>query len=446
MVVGDIEDTEGMTWRQKWLLGVSSLALMTPSMGINAGYFLVTPQTGVPVTLSWTLAGVAASSVVLAGMTPLVLRKALKNRRRGVAALATLGLVPLMVFNLANAIGAASIMKDASRGVRGAAIQVSSSLDADIVRLEDRRRPLAKVADGKTPAMVEAALSGYRADARWRSSGNCETRITTSAAWCQEYRQHEAVLGAARAIEKIDAELGRLSKQRRQGTTSTVATGTTDPASRAIVGLLKPLWELGEQTVATAWSLLAAIAVEVMAFIGPIMVATLIEPNAPRAPKAPGGPDGGRPREEDAEPQADAPAVEELQPHRSRPALTVVAEIPEQAPPGPVEQSVAQGVASVAKRPIIPPKQAIEVSSAESVIRDFMADRIETGVRGVTLQSGDFREALKRWCEANDRELPNPTVMGNAVTALGIKKQKHGGRVHYIGLKVKPGGLRLVSK
>lgn len=439
-------DDVGLTWPQKWLLGVSSIALMTPSMGINASYFLVTPETGLPVTLAWTLAAASIGSVTLAGMTPLAARKAIRNRRWGAAGIMTLAVIPLVAFNLLNAVGAASTLKDATAGSRGMAIQVSSSIDAEVSRLEDRRKAPAALAAGRTPVMVEGELQALRADLRWGRSKQCsDVSLRDSRDFCTEYGRLTAVLGAAQAVEKLDAELDALSKQRRQGTTTAVATGTTDPASAAIVRLLAPVWALGERSVATSWALLVAIAVEVLAFVGPTIVSVLMEPQAPRGPKpAPGGPKGGK-REDDqipAQPAGDPPG------YYLRPPLQVVKA---EAPPAPKAEilaspmPVAHGVAIAERRPIAQPKQAMEVSRDESVVRDFMDERVDTGVRGALLQSGDFRSALKKWCQANGRDLPTPNRMWDQLDALGVKKQSRSGRIHYQGVRMKAGGLKLVK-
>src|SRR5690606_13298116 len=125
----------------------------------------------------------------------------------------------------------------------GAAIQVSSSIDADVSRLEAKRAAPATLAAGRTPAMVEGELRAQRSDLRWNRSRQCtDVSLRDSGDFCTEYGRLTAVLGAARTVEALDRELSDLSKQRRQGVTGAVATGTTDPASAAIVRLLKPIW------------------------------------------------------------------------------------------------------------------------------------------------------------------------------------------------------------
>jgi hypothetical protein len=112
----------------------------------------------------------------------------------------------------------------------------------------------------------------------------------------------------------------------------------------------------------------------------------------------------------------------------------------------PLEVPYDQGAVGVVETKIVTPKQAPKVPSVASAVRDFMASRIDTGIKGVSIQAGDFRKALKDWCDQTSRELPSKNACWDQLHAAGIRKGTRGNRVVYLGLRLRPqAGLRVVK-
>ena len=437
------DSNHGLTRGQKLLFGVSAVALMAPSMTINGAYFWTAPATGLGTVLTTALTGGAIGSVLMAGYLPLAAKNAIKDKAIAAGVVLWLMTAPLVAFNMTNAIGAAASLKDGVVGTRGAAIEVASSLGSELARMEARRAPLAIIAAGRSPAVVEGELQTHRSDLRWNRSRQCtDITLPESKTFCADWGRLNSALGAAKDVQRIDADIDQLTRQKRASTNGATATQATDPQSAAIVRLLSPFVGIAEMAVATAWALLAALAFELMAFMGPFMLSYMIRPR-PLAPP----PEGSKRRADDPPvdfiPTADVAPGEPLG-HYLRPPLTVVSETPpETESPKAAEPG---GVGAVKGRKVTK-KQPLKVASVEGVVADFLEDRVDTDIKGALLKAGHFSNALKDWCRVNDREVPTGPAIWNQLRALGIEKVDKSNRIYYKGLRLRAAsGLRLVKK
>lgn len=309
-----------------------SILCMGPSIAINCTHALP----------SIPNAAASAGFVLLAGCSPFVLRHAMRRREPSLVIIALLAFIICGGFNLANALGSAADQRAEKTGSRAGTAEKVRLLKEALAQLEAKRAPLV-AAQGPLSRKVDA-LDKDAAAAR--------------------------------------AELGSLAG-------AGAGEGAADPQAANIASVLAVAGvDVPVTAIATGLNVWFALGLEVLASLGPIVFATLLD-GAAGQPVRPATADG------QPEPASETPAT---------------------------RQPRARGKVKKAMDPVEAFLKACTIGK----------DDAETTAADVYL-------AWLTWTATNAAPVLSPTALGRKLSEMGYQRTKRGGIARYRNVELKGG-------
>ena len=254
----------------KFITAIVALACMAPSMAINAIHqFEHTPG-----LMAWPLAGAAVLSVLLAGCSPFAMEAALKGRRWLALSAAVLAGLVCVAYNLASAVGAASVARSEVSGTRAQDNRRAELLTGQLAQAEKSRAALAVTAGEQTPDMVDKSLQALKQSPIWTRSKECaDATLPNSRTFCADYAQKLAVRDAAAKVAELDASISGLKTQLLAANAPTVGRPADPQAENIGVVLAMAGLHPGPHKIGLGLNLWFALTIEVLGSLGPIVLA-----------------------------------------------------------------------------------------------------------------------------------------------------------------------------
>lgn len=370
------------------MIALSGLVFMVPAVLVNV-------ESGMASGRSMAHMTAAIAMVIGAGLSGMILGKALRDNAYSVGLISALVLVALTLMNVANALGLASHDRSARRSEAGAAV-------AKVQRLEDQKRTLedmistrSNISSSQSAASLQAESDAKKLQLVYARSKSCaDVTLPDSRIFCGELFALDAKLSAARDVEKAQADLAVVISKLN---VMTMAPESLDPQAENVIAFMP--WSVEAKSVGLAINGWWALCIEMMASVMPGLVAFLARPATSQATHGNAG-TGNRPHREDTE----------LAPRK-----------PEQ-----LEQ---------AAKPRAPLKIA---PSLESFLVGLMK---RTG--GVT-SAADLLAAYCRHCQELGVLPETQRALGMAMTAAGYAKETRG-TVRYVGVVMRHAKPALVA-
>lgn len=188
-----------------------------------------------------------------------------------------------MCINILNALANATNDSDHRSDHRRAIIAAASERENQVAAGRRRRAELAKIAGEVPPATLEAEIAALKAAnaGRWRATDECtpdKIKSQEAKAFCAELAKLASKLASARERDKIDSTLSTLAGKTEAAEETP---DTADPQADSIaapLGILrgKPISQEGKRVIRALINWSYALAAEVAAATGPMIVLALI--------------------------------------------------------------------------------------------------------------------------------------------------------------------------
>jgi hypothetical protein len=374
----------------------------------------------------------SAAADCFKALAPFFFFAALRNKMWSQAMAAAVVWLVVTAYSMTSALGHAALNRLDTTGQRAVEAANYKDLRADSKRAQEQ---LAWVPQHRPVATVESDLNGMRGQRAWTSSRQC-TDVTTkvSREFCQQYFKVNAELGSAKEAEKLEARIAQINAKLAKATGGTVLAESDPQAS-----VLARLSGLGLEQVQTALTIFVALLIEIGSGFGMYVAFAhwrLHEPAREREAEVrtarartareddvhddlyADNDDLAR-RETEAEPAAAKPYA--------APAAASVAE-PASATPAP-QAPAARSYGANDNR--------VANGVPDSDVQRFYRERVLSKQEGSSVTAQDLYEDYCVWCEEQDKEpFAHPRV-SREIKELGVRKERIGGRVRYIGIALR---------
>ena len=338
----------------------------------------------------------SAAADCFKALIPFFFFAAIRNKMWSQAAASAVVWVVVTAYSLTSAVGHAALNRNDSTGTRAVGAASYTDLRADLKRAEEQ---LSWIPQHRPAATVQSELDGAKTQRAWSFTKSC-TDITgkTGRDFCQQV--HALSAEHASAVEAAGLEI-RVSdiKKKLAGVRDQGVIGDADPQAT----LFSRLTGFDIPTVQTALALFIALLLEIGSGFGMYVAFSQWRLYDRAAPEAP----------------AIQPAPQPLV------VPTPVAVAPVAVP---VTQKARAIVANDNKTPakLVPPVSDVE---------RFNKERIEAA-EGSTVTATELYEDYCTWCEQLNKEPLALPTFGREFSELGIVKQRIGGRIRYLGIRV----------
>ena len=258
--------------RRVAITGVAA-ACMAPSIHINVLHQLAH---GGDAALSKS--AVSAMAVIVAGICPIKIKKAIAAREWVMAAVCASVFAACLQFNLVSAIGVSSTFRAESVGAVVKDTEAAVSLQRVLDGLLADVAPLKVRAGGSTGKMIEGERAAMRNDYRWDSTEGCkEGKVTRpeSKSFCTAYEAKGVALAAADKVAELDKQIADLRPKVEAANANPNAKHgqPADPQTATVVSVLKSIGvEASMDKVTPVLNLELALILEVISALGPLVL------------------------------------------------------------------------------------------------------------------------------------------------------------------------------
>lgn len=308
---GRQQGSRAIPWRAGALRGLAYVLAplpMVPAILINVEHAAAKGS-------AWT--AMALGAVIGAAVSSHIAGLYLGRGQRGHAALAYVSVLVLVAYSLSNALGNASMSRDAARDTKSREMTAAATRASQASQWSQARAEHVKVAGETSVATIKAELEALIAKEarRWQSTEECTPEKITagpSRELCAAVAGLRAKIAAAEARDELDIKLSAVQTEIAERGTGPQ---TTDSYADNIVTLLQMLFGIVptdrlRDAVTAATVLLSAIAVEILgAFVPGFILSIGFRGGSERKPAAPRP--AGRTATVTALPAADAPAADQ---------------------------------------------------------------------------------------------------------------------------------------
>lgn len=253
-----------------------SLLCMGPSAAINVIHQLSHASASMPI-MAWAYAGYSVLSVLLAGAAPIAIKYLLAHRQWFSAVASAVLFVFCAGHNLSCAISASSFARSETVSARSSTKSLVKETSGQLEEAIAKRAALAVTAKGQTPAMIDAAIKRSQIDPAWGRSKHCgDATKDESLKFCADMAQKEAEKDAATKVDDLDKEIASL-RGKAAALPKGGDEGAVDPQAENVVAALSLIgWVTSIHGVGLGMNMWSALTVEVIAFLGPIMVESTV--------------------------------------------------------------------------------------------------------------------------------------------------------------------------
>lgn len=338
----------------------------------------------------------SAAADCLKALVPFFFFAAVKNRMWSQAAAAALVGVVVTAYSLTSALGHAALNRLDTTGQRAVDAQHYKDLRGDLKRAQDQ---LSWVPQHRPAQTVQADIDNAKNQRAWTFTKGCsEVTGKTGRDFCNQYNGWTAELASAQQSQVLETRIAEVQEKLGKSTAGNVM-AEADPQA----AVLAKLSGVDIDKIQMALTIFVALLLEVGSGFGMYVAFSqwrLYDSHAPAAPKM-------------AQVGTAAAAV-------TAAPITVVREKP--------RSGANDNKSAPAPRLMAP----------ETDVERFYKEMVENE-DGSTISATALYEEYCVWCEDRKKEpLAHPTF-GRDFQELGVQKAKIGGRVRYIGIKLKSG-------
>jgi hypothetical protein len=398
------------------VIAASVLLVVSAAMNYRFGFSLgKTPADG------QIYGAASAAADCFKALVPFFFFAAWRNRMWSQAFAAALVWVVVTGYSMTSALGHAALNRLDITGQRTVANANYKDMRADNKRAQDQ---LAWIPAHRPPETVTAELSVHKAQRRWILTKEC-TVVTgrLSREYCQQFHKLSAELASGREAKKLEERISEIGEKLAKAGTAT-AIGTTDPQAT----VLARVTGLEMEQVQTGLALFVALLIEIGSGFGMYVAFAYWRTHVPASGREPAAA-AQRAAVRPAPVEAPMPALAPPQPALAAPAIEADTSSAEPAAAQPSALPVRSGAndnRTPAKRLLLP----------DSDVQKFYREEI-VGTEGASITLNDLYNAYCGWSEEQDKEPLAMPTFSREFKALGVRKEKMGGRVRYFDIAVR---------
>lgn len=338
----------------------------------------------------------SAAADCLKALVPFFFFAAVRNRMWSQAAAAALVGVVVTAYSLTSALGHAALNRLDTTGQRAVDAQHYKDLRGDLKRAQDQ---LSWVPQHRPAQTVQADLDNAKNQRAWTFTKGCsEVTGKNGRDFCNQYNGWTAELASAQQSQTLETRIAEVQEKLGKSAGANVM-GEADPQA----AVLAKLSGVDIDKIQIALTIFVALLLEVGSGFGMYVAFSqwrLYDSHAPAAPRM-------------------------AQVHTAAAAVAA-------APIAVVKEKPRSGANDNRSAP------APRLMAPETDVERFYKEMVENE-DGSTISATALYEEYCVWCEDRKKEpLAHPTF-GRDFQELGVQKAKIGGRVRYIGIKLKSG-------
>lgn len=393
----------------------------------------------------------SAAADCFKALAPFFFFAAIRTRMWSQALAAAVVWTVVTAYSLTSAVGHAALNRLDTTGQRAVEAANYKDLRADAKRAQEQ---LAWIPQHRPAATVDADIAAQKTQRLWAWTGGCTEASTTTAAartFCSNLHKLEAERASALEAAKLEARIAEVNA--KLGTAHGGAVMEADPQA----SVLSKLLGINIETIQTGLALFVALLIEVGSGFGMYVAFAqwdlgdrkmLSKREAKRreeeayardvqATPVYAANDDSLPREAVvaqrsavAAPQAAQRMLQQAAPvaHRHEPDFDEV----EDVAPAAVEPRISRPLNDNRVEARTPYANGVP----DSDVQRFYRERV-IGQEGSSVTAQDLYEDYCVWCEEQDKEPFAAPRVSREIKELGVRKERIGGRVRYIGIALR---------
>jgi len=338
----------------------------------------------------------SAAADCLKALIPFFFFAAVRNRMWSQAAAAAVLGVVVTAYSLTSALGHAALNRFDTTGQRAVDAQHYKDLRADLKRAQDQ---LSWVPQHRPALTVQAEIDNTKNQRAWTWTKGCsEVTGKSGRDFCQQYNVLTAEFASAQQSQALETRIAEI-----QGKLDKSSAGTVMAEADPQAAVLSKLSGVDIDKIQMALTIFVALLLEVGSGFGMYVAFSqwrLYDSHAPAAPR-----------------------------------MATVSTAAAAVAPAPVAVVTHKPRSGANDNRTAPAQKLL---APETDVERFYKENVETQ-DGSTISATALYEEYCVWCEDRKKEpLAHPTF-GRDFQELGVQKAKIGGRVRYIGIKLKSG-------
>ena len=316
-------------------------------------------------------------------------------------------------YSMTSALGHAALNRLDMSGQRAAATANYKDMRADTKRAQDQ---LTWIPAHRPPETVSAELNVHKAQRFWLVTNECtDVKGKSAREYCQQFHKLNAELASGVEAQKLETRISDIGAKLAKAAGGTVMAEADPQAS-----VLAKVTGVELETVQTGLALLVALLIEIGSGFGMYVAFAYWrmhghEPQAVAVSHSTANKAPLRTADQTlALPPAEAVETEET------------AALPAPAQPPATARLGANDNRTPAKRLLLP----------DSDVQKFYREEV-VGSEGFSITLSDLHNAYCNWSEDQDKEPQTMPMFSKEFRALGVRKEKMGGRVRYFDIALR---------
>lgn len=421
------------------VLAAGVLLAVSAAMNYRFGFSLgKTPTDG----QIYGLASAAADC--FKALAPFFFFAAVRSKMWSQAMAAAVVWLVVTAYSMTSAVGHAALNRLDTTGQRAVEAANYKDLRADAKRAQEQ---LAWIPQHRPAATVEADLNGMKSQRFWAATQGCtDATLKASRDFCQQFHKLSAELASARESAKLETRIAEITAKLGQGHGTVLA--EADPQA----SVLSKLLGIDIDTVQTALTLFVALLIEIGSGFGMYVAFAHWDIHGS---KSRGKRSDTHARDEDDERAGDLyapvvaanddsmlrePAVAVRQAQAAPRMLAQASSLAPRHEPEPTDEyREATDAVPAAPLPARRPNandNRVAHGVPDSDVQRFYRERV-MGQEGSSVTAQDLYEDYCVWCEEQDKEPFAAPRVSREIKELGVRKERIGGRVRYIGIALR---------
>lgn len=389
----------------------------------------------------------SAAADCFKALAPFFFFAAMRNKMWSQAMAAAVVWFVVTAYSMTSAVGHAALNRLDTTGQRAVEAANYKDLRADMKRAQEQ---LAWIPQHRPAATVEADIAAQKTQRMWSWTNGCNAASTTTnpaRTFCSNVHKLEAELASANQASKLEARIAEATVKLGQSHGGTVM-ADADPQASVLAKLLG----VNIDTIQIALTLFVALLIEIGSGFGMYVAFSQwnLDDRKPMTKRQ-----GAAARDEEAAQDTDlyapvyaanddsAPREPAVAVRQAQVAPRMLAQASSLAPRHEAEPTDEHHVAADAA-PVAPPlpvrrptnDNRVAHGVPDSDVQRFYRERV-TGQEGSSVTAQDLYEDYCVWCEEQDKEPFAAPRVSREIKELGVRKERIGGRVRYIGIALR---------
>jgi hypothetical protein len=357
----------------------------------------------------------SAAADCFKALIPFFLFAAIRNRMWSQAAAAAVVWVVVVAYSMTSALGHAALNRLDTTGQRAVEAAVYKDLRADSKRAQEQ---LAWIPAHRPAETVAAELNVLKAQRYWVVTKECtQPNGKQTRDYCQQFHKLNAELASGLQSQKLEVRIAEIG-----GKLSHTAGGTVMAEADPQASVLAKLLGMDISTVQTALTVFVALLIEIGSGFGMYVAFAYWRLHDQIAEPA-------RETAETAQAATTAQTAAYVRPAFVPAALPAVATAAEAdvVPPAIAPPSVRRAGAN---------DNPVTHGVPDSDVQRFYRERV-VGLEGASVTAQDLYEDYCDWCEQQEKVPFAAPRVSREIKELGVRKERIGGRVRYIGVALR---------